>query len=201
MPHPARAATCAETASGVAKATFDAAKDTCAAATDSAACAACVDKASTPANAAYQGCGSANPSDCSACLDKANNSANAAYTACQQAKPAAKPTAQPGSPTALPDPLSGLNFPKLLGNVIRAFSGIAGAIALLMFVYGGVMWILSGGSQEKVKGAQKILVNASIGLVLIFGAYTFVSSIVNLIIAPPPGTVGGGEGGETTPAP
>ena len=198
-----QAATCGETATNLAKATFDAAKDGCGSSTDSAACGQCVDQASSPANAVYQACGSATPADCSACIAKADNSAKSAYTACQTgaAKPAAKPKAQPGSPTALPDPLSGLNFPKLIGNVIRAFSGIAGAIALLMFVYGGVMWILSGGSQEKVKAAQKILVNASIGLILIFGAYTFVSSIVNLIIAPPPGTVGGGEGGETAPTP
>ncbi|HWR00206.1 MAG TPA: pilin [Candidatus Methylomirabilis sp.] len=111
------------------------------------------------------------------------------------AKPAA--AAKPGSPVTLPDPLSGLNFPKLLGNIIRTFSGIVGAIALLMFVYGGIMWILSGGSPDKVKSAQKILVNASIGLVLIFGAYTFVSSILDAIIAAPPGTTAGGEGGET----
>lgn len=114
------------------------------------------------------------------------------------AKAPAKPAAKPGAPVTLPDPLSGLNFPKLLGNVIRTFAGIAGAIALLMFVYGGVMWILSGGVSDKVKNAQKILINAAIGLILIFGAYTFVSSIVNFIIEPPPGTVGGGETAEET---
>jgi len=97
---------------------------------------------------------------------------------------AAKPGVA-GKPVTLPDPLSGLNFPRLIGNVIRTFSGIAGSLALLMFVYGGIMWILSGGSPDKVKKAQKILVNAAIGLVLIFSAYTFVASIVDTILQPP----------------
>lgn len=117
---------------------------------------------------------------------------------CCVAKAGAKkaaPAAKPGSPVTLPDPLSGMNFPKLLGNIIRTFSGIAGAIALLMFVYGGIMWILSGGTPDKIKKAQQILANASIGLVLIFGAYTFVSSIIDVVLAPP-GQVEGGAGGE-----
>jgi hypothetical protein len=66
--------------------------------------------------------------------------------------------------------------------VIRVFMSIAGALALLMFVYGGVMWILSGGDSSKVKAAQTILVNSTIGMVLIFGAYLFTSAIVSSLL-------------------
>jgi hypothetical protein len=89
----------------------------------------------------------------------------------------------PATPKQLPDPLGGVNIPTFIGNVIRTFAGIAGTIALIMFVYGGIMLILSGGEAKKVADGKNILINASIGLVLIFSAYTFVSAIISAILA------------------
>lgn len=106
---------------------------------------------------------------------------------CCIAKPgaAAAPSgpAEAGTPKTLPDPLGGANIHSIIGNVIKTFSGIVGSIALLMFVYGGIMMILSGGDTTKVANAKKILVNAAIGIVLIFAAYTFVSAIIDAILA------------------
>lgn len=98
-----------------------------------------------------------------------------------------EPTSQPqvtppGQPVTLPDPLGGVTVPAFFGNVIRVFLSIAGAIALLMFVYGGIMWILSGGESSKVQAAQKILVNSTIGIILLFGAYMFTTAIVQSIL-------------------
>ncbi len=92
---------------------------------------------------------------------------------------------EPGKPVKLPDPLGGRNLAQIIGQAIRTFTGIAGAIALLMFVYGGVYWIYSKGESEKVSRAIEILRNAVIGLVLIFGAYFFTSSIVQGILSAP----------------
>jgi hypothetical protein len=91
----------------------------------------------------------------------------------------------PAQRVVLPDPLGNVSFPRLAGGAIRAFSGVAGSVALLMFVYGGIMWILSGGEMSKVKMAQQILLNATIGLILIFGAYLFTSAIIESILANP----------------
>jgi hypothetical protein len=95
--------------------------------------------------------------------------------------PAAK--APVGTPKTLPDPLGGANIHSIIGNVIRTFAGIAGSIALVMFVYGGIMMVTSGGAQEKVTNARKILINSTIGIVLIFAAYTFVAAIIDAILA------------------
>lgn len=94
-------------------------------------------------------------------------------------------TGSSGGSVTLPDPLGGVTLPVLVGNIIRSFAGVAGAIALLMFVYGGVMWIISGGDKGKVAKAQSILKNATIGLVLIFGAYFFVAAIIGGILTAP----------------
>lgn len=103
---------------------------------------------------------------------------------CTKTASSSAPTT-PGTPVELPDPLGGISIPELIGNLIRTFAGIAGAIALLMFIHGGVMWILSGGNDAKVKNAQVILRNACIGLILIFGAYFFTSAIIGAILANP----------------
>lgn len=66
----------------------------------------------------------------------------------------------------------GENDPRaIIANVIQVFLGILGSIALIMFIYAGLSLMISGGNPEKVKKAQKTLVWAVIGLILIFGSY------------------------------
>lgn len=59
-------------------------------------------------------------------------------------------------------------------NLTTFLFGIIGALALLMFVYGGFVLILSQGSPEKVKEGTGIMVAAVIGLVIAFGGYLLV---------------------------
>lgn len=66
----------------------------------------------------------------------------------------------------------------LVGTVLRAVLGLTGSIALLMFVYGGFLWLTSGGSPDKIKKAQGILVWATLGLTLIFASYAIVDKIL-----------------------
>lgn len=101
-----------------------------------------------------------------------------------------KVTGTAGTPTvtkaktsvALPDPLKGANLQTIIASLIRAIAGISGSIALAMFVYGGIKYILSAGQSKDVKDAQTILKNATFGLILIFGAYMFASSIISLLL-------------------
>lgn len=90
------------------------------------------------------------------------------------------PTCGNGSPTALTNPLGTTSISELIARLIRAITGIAGSMALLMFVVGGVMWMTAEGS-DRVGTAQTILKNASIGLVLIFLAYSLVSLFLSVL--------------------
>lgn len=63
---------------------------------------------------------------------------------------------------------------ELIARFIRALTGIAGSMALLMLVVGGVMWMTAEGS-DRVGTAQTIIKNACLGLLLIFFAYSLVS--------------------------
>lgn len=66
----------------------------------------------------------------------------------------------------------------IIGRVINAILGVIGSLALLMFVYGGITWMTSSGSPEKVKKGRDIIIWSVIGLAVIFFSY----ALVNLVI-------------------
>lgn len=67
---------------------------------------------------------------------------------------------------------------QIIGKVIKTVLGVIGAIALLMFVYGGLAWMTSGGSPEKIKKAQATLIWAVLGMVVIFASYAAVDFVL-----------------------
>ncbi|MEK7072914.1 MAG: pilin [Patescibacteria group bacterium] len=66
-------------------------------------------------------------------------------------------------------------------NVAQFIFGISGSAALLMFIWGGFLWLTSAGSAEKVKQGQAVISGAVIGLIIIFGAYVGVQFIVSAL--------------------
>lgn len=81
----------------------------------------------------------------------------------------------------LSNPLGTSSIPTLVGRGIQILTGVSGSIALLMFVWGGVVWLTSGGSPEKVQKGKKVFTWASIGLLIIFGSYALVNAIFGAI--------------------
>lgn len=83
--------------------------------------------------------------------------------------------------TTLSNPLSVSTPQELIGKIINAVLGIVGSLALLMFVYGGLTWMTSSGSQEKVKKGRDIIVWSAIGLAIIFASYGLVRILLNTV--------------------
>ncbi len=73
------------------------------------------------------------------------------------------------------------DVPSLIGQALKVFLGIIGSLALVIFIYGGVMWMTSGGNPDKVKKAQGTLVWSILGLVVIFSSYVLVSSVITAL--------------------
>ena len=69
----------------------------------------------------------------------------------------------------------------IIARLIQALLGITGAVALLMFIWGGFQWLISGGTPEKVKKGKETLTWAVIGLAVIIGAYMLVSTVVSAL--------------------
>jgi type IV secretory pathway VirB2 component (pilin) len=77
----------------------------------------------------------------------------------------------------LENPLGVDNIPDLIGKIIQGVLGVVGSMALLMFIFGGITWMTSGGNEEKIKKGKQIIVWAIFGIVIIFTSY----SILNLV--------------------
>jgi hypothetical protein len=74
------------------------------------------------------------------------------------------------------------DIPTLLGTVINSVMGVIGSLALVMFIYGGITWMLSTGNQERVTKGKNILIWAAVGLVIIFSAYALVKFVLTAIV-------------------
>ncbi len=60
-------------------------------------------------------------------------------------------------------------------SIVEFLLGISGSLALLMFVYGGFVWVMSGGSEEKITKGKTIVRNAVTGLIIVFLAFGVIS--------------------------
>jgi len=85
----------------------------------------------------------------------------------------------------LPNPLEGHDdIPILVGKIIQYVLGILGILALVMFIYGGLTWMTSGGATEKIKKGKDTLVWAILGLALIFFSYALLDFILGALQQP-----------------
>lgn len=81
----------------------------------------------------------------------------------------------------LQNPLGTSDLRVAIGQIIKAMLGLAGVAALAMFVWGGFQWILSRGNEDMIKKGKNTLVWTTIGLVIIFTAYTLVSTLISAL--------------------
>lgn len=70
---------------------------------------------------------------------------------------------------------------KLIGGIIKAALGIVGSIALLMFLYGGFLWLTSAGNEQKITKGKSVIVWAVIGLAVIFLSYAAVGFVIGAL--------------------
>lgn len=94
--------------------------------------------------------------------------------------------------------LAATDIRLVIANIIRAALGLLGLVLLVLFLYGGFLYMTSGGNEEQVASAKKILINASVGLGIILSAYAIVLFVMRLLGL---GGLTGSEGGAPLTAP
>jgi hypothetical protein len=62
--------------------------------------------------------------------------------------------------------------------VINVLSLVGGALAVIMIIYGGLRYVISGGNQEATKSAKNTIVYAVVGLVIIAIAQVIVQFVL-----------------------
>lgn len=69
----------------------------------------------------------------------------------------------------------------IIANIIRIALGFVGIIMVVLIMFGGYLYMTSGGNEEQISRAKAILKNATIGLAIILSAYSIVWFIMRLL--------------------
>jgi len=109
-------------------------------------------------------------------------------TAAAAAQGAAAPVAIKSAPYSLELPACITAGNCTLDDIVRTGAnfanfliGISGSVFLAIFVYGGFMYLTAGSSERAAKG-KKMIIQATLAMVLIMGAFIFVSFIQSSLV-------------------
>lgn len=79
------------------------------------------------------------------------------------------------------DSLSGTMTTDLLGKYIQAFYNyglaIAGILAAIVLMAGGVLWLVSGGEASRISQAKDLIFGSIIGALILFGSWIILNTI------------------------
>jgi len=70
-----------------------------------------------------------------------------------------------------------------IAQLIRVALGFLGVIAVVIVLYGGVMWMTAGGNEDRVTKARKIMTAGLIGLIIILAAYAIASFVISNLLS------------------
>lgn len=71
----------------------------------------------------------------------------------------------------------------IIAAVIAAFLSLLGVIFLCLILYGGFVWMTSGGNEAKVYKAKKIIQRSIIGVIIIISSYAISYWVLNAMSA------------------
>lgn len=67
----------------------------------------------------------------------------------------------------------------VVAKIINAVLILLGIVAVVIVLYGGFVYMTSGGQEEKISQGKKILINGAIGLVIILSAFAIVQFVLS----------------------
>ncbi len=86
-------------------------------------------------------------------------------------------TKKPADPPCTVD-----DFLILAINLIDYMLAISGSLALLFFIYGGFIWLLSAGNSEKITKGKNILSAAAVGLIIVLAGWMIINLVYTTVM-------------------
>lgn len=96
-------------------------------------------------------------------------------------KPADSDSGNSVTVLGLPNLLETENPSVIAGRIISFIIGMVGTIALIMFCYGGFLWLISGGKEETIAKGKDTMIWAVIGLALVFASSLIVNQLMKIL--------------------
>lgn len=78
-----------------------------------------------------------------------------------------------------PDNLPSGDLTTIIKKIVSFIHSFAQIAFLIVFLIGGIMYITSAGDEGKAKTANKLMLNAIIGIVVVFSAYAIATYFMN----------------------
>ena len=75
----------------------------------------------------------------------------------------------------------GPELPEVAAKLINAFLSVLGIVAVVVVIIGGFKWLTSGGSEERVEEAKKMLMSGVIGVIIIMAAFAIARFVVGSV--------------------
>ncbi len=75
-------------------------------------------------------------------------------------------------------PLGGEDIRVIAAKIIRIVLSLLGIIAVSLMLYAGFTWMTSAGNEEKISSAKKIMINATIGLVIVLSSFAITQFVL-----------------------
>lgn len=82
---------------------------------------------------------------------------------------------------ALPNPLNTSSFQELIEKITYYISSVVGGLAVIVFIWAGILFLTSGGSETQLSKAKKALFYAAIGLAIALAASGLIVTIKYVI--------------------
>lgn len=80
------------------------------------------------------------------------------------------------------------SFLDIAQNIMKFVWSISGAFALLMFFFGGILWLVSAGEDKRVTQGRETMIQAATGLIIVLGSWVFVNFVVAVLTGSPTNT-------------
>ena len=68
------------------------------------------------------------------------------------------------------------------GQIIGVVLSFVGALFLILMIYAGISWMISQGNEQEVTKAKSLIINAIIGIIIVFAAYALTSFLGNQLL-------------------
>lgn len=79
--------------------------------------------------------------------------------------------------------LSTRDVREVVARIINVAMGLLGIVAVVIILAGGFMWMIAGGSEEKVEKAKGLIFSGIIGLVIILTSFAIARFVISSLVA------------------
>jgi Type IV secretion system pilin len=71
---------------------------------------------------------------------------------------------------------------EIAASIVKVMLGFVGTLFLILIIVSGFQWMMAGGNSEILTKARKRMINATIGLIIILGAYTLTTFVIMKLV-------------------